>query len=154
MEKNCESAKTITLKDDIDFLDIISDKIVGVTAMMAAVFSAAEEAGVKTILSSVSESRVRVTMETGQPGFGQMVAELRKRFTVMIYRDKAQFSIVGEEFLHSCPGLASRIEKVLPGSVYLVCMSPVQMSLSYVIDKEYAVDVVNHIHELMFPKES
>ena len=83
-----------------------------------------------------------------------MVAELRKRFTVMIYRDKAQFSIVGEEFLHSCPGLASRIEKVLPGSVYLVCMSPVQMSLSYVIDKEYAVDVVNHIHELMFPKES
>lgn len=154
VEKNCESAKTITLKDDIDFLDIISDKIVGVTAMMAAVFSAAEKAGVKIILSSVSESRARVTMETGQPGFEQMVAELRKRFTVMIYRDKAQFSIVGEKFLHSCPGLASRIEKVLPGSVYLVCMSPVQMSLSYVIDKEYAVDVVSHIHELMFPKES
>lgn len=46
--------------------------------MMAAVFSAAERVGVKIILSSVSESRVRVTMETGQPGFEQMVAELRK----------------------------------------------------------------------------
>ena len=144
--------KSVAMKDDIDYLDITSERIVGVSAMLAGVFGAVERSRVKTVLVSASESRVCMTLETGQPGFGQLLDELRGMFTVMVYRDKAEVSVVGRDVV-LYPGLSEAFREASVGAkVYMTAQSPSLLSSSIVIDRDDACSTVRKIHEYLFQK--
>lgn len=142
--------KTVAVKDDIDYLEITSPKIVGVTAMFAGVFNAAETNAVKVVLAAASESKVGVTLESGQPGFEAFVQQLRKRFEVMVYKDKAEISVVGNAVV-TAPGLVDKMTAAASGAnVYMMSQSPSMLSISIVVDRSAAVDIAGRIHKVIF----
>lgn len=142
--------KTVAVKDDIDYLEITSSKIVGVTAMFAGVFNAAETNAVKVVLAAASESKVGVTLESGQPGFEAFVQQLRKRFEVMVYKDKAEISVVGNAVV-TAPGLVDKMTAAASGAnVYMMSQSPSMLSISIVVDRSAAVDIAGRIHKVIF----
>lgn len=142
--------KTVAVKDDIDYLEITSPKIVGVTAMFAGVFNAAETNAVKVVLAAASESKVGVTLESGQPGFEAFVQQLRKRFEVMVYKDKAEISVVGNAVV-TAPGLVDKMTAAASGAnVYMMSQSPSMLSISIVVDGSAAVDIAGRIHKVVF----
>lgn len=142
--------KTVAVKDDIDYLEITSPKIVGVTAMFAGVFNAAETNAVKVVLAAASESKVGVTLESGQPGFEAFVQQLRKRFEVMVYKDKAEISVVGNAVV-TAPGLVDKMTSAASGAnVYMMSQSPSMLSISIVVDRSAAVDIAGRIHKVIF----
>lgn len=142
--------KTVAVKDDIDYLEITSPKIIGVTAMFAGVFNAAETNAVKVVLAAASESKVGVTLESGQPGFEAFVQQLRKRFEVMVYKDKAEISVVGNAVV-TAPGLVDKMTAAASGAnVYMMSQSPSMLSISIVVDRSAAVDIAGRIHKVIF----
>ncbi len=142
--------KTVAVKDDIDYLEITSSKIVGVTAMFAGVFNAAETNAVKVVLAAASESKVGVTLESGQPGFEAFVQQLRKKFEVMVYKDKAEISVVGNAVV-TAPGLVDKMTAAASGAnVYMMSQSPSMLSISMVVDRSAAVDIAGRIHKVIF----
>ncbi len=142
--------KTVAVKDDIDYLEITSPKIVGVTAMFAGVFNAAETNAVKVVLAAASESKVGVTLESGQPGFEAFVQQLRKKFEVMVYKDKAEISVVGNAVV-TAPGLVDKMPAAASGAnVYMMSQSPSMLSVSIVVDRSAAVDIAGRIHKVIF----
>lgn len=142
--------KTVAVKDDIDYLEITSQKIVGVTAMFAGVFNAAETNAVKVVLAAASESKVGVTLESGQPGFEAFVQQLRKKFEVMVYKDKAEISVVGNAVV-TAPGLVDKMTAAASGAnVYMMSQSPSMLSVSIVVDRSAAVDIAGRIHKVIF----
>lgn len=142
--------KTVAVKDDIDYLEITSPKIVGVTAMFAGVFNAAETNAVKVVLAAASESKVGVTLESGQPGFEAFVQQLRKRFEVMVYKDKAEISVVGNAVV-TARGLVDKMTAAASGAnVYMMSQSPSMLSVSIVVDRSAAVDIAGRIHKVIF----
>lgn len=142
--------KTVAVKDDIDYLEITSPKIVGVTAMFAGVFNAAETNAVKVVLAAASESKVGVTLESGQPGFEAFVQQLRKKFEVMVYKDKVEISVVGNAVV-TAPGLVDKMTAAASGAnVYMMSQSPSMLSISIVVDRSAAVDIAGRIHKVIF----
>ena len=142
--------KTVAVKDDIDYLEITSPKIVGVTAMFAGVFNAAETNAVKVVLAAASESKVGVTLESGQPGFEAFVQQLRKKFEVMVYKDKAEISVVGNAVV-TAPGLVDKMTAAASGAnVYMMSQSPSMLSVSIVVDRSAAVEIAGRIHKVIF----
>lgn len=142
--------KTVAVKDDIDYLEITSPKIVGVTAMFAGVFNAAETNAVKVVLAAASESKVGVTLESGQPGFEAFVQQLRKKFEVMVYKDKAEISVVGNAVV-TAPGLVDKMTAAASGAnVYMMSQSPSMLSVSIVVDRSASVDIAGRIHKVIF----
>lgn len=142
--------KTVAVKDDIDYLEITSPKIVGVTAMFAGVFNAAETNAVKVVLAAASESKVGVTLGSGQPGFEAFVQQLRKKFEVMVYKDKAEISVVGNAVV-TAPGLVDKMTAAASGAnVYMMSQSPSMLSISIVVDRSAAVDIAGRIHKVIF----
>lgn len=142
--------KTVAVKDDIDYLEITSPIIVGVTAMFAGVFNAAETNAVKVVLAAASESKVGVTLESGQPGFEAFVQQLRKKFEVMVYKDKAEISVVGNAVV-TAPGLVDKMTAAASGAnVYMMSQSPSMLSVSMVVDRSAAVDIAGRIHKVIF----
>lgn len=142
--------KTVAVKDDIDYLEITSPKIVGVTAMFAGVFNAAETNAVKVVLAAASESKVGVTLESGQPGFEAFVQQLRKKFEVMVYKDKAEISVVGNAVV-TAPALVDKMTAAASGAnVYMMSQSPSMLSISIVVDRSAAVDIAGRIHKVIF----
>ena len=142
--------KTVAVKDDIDYLEITSPKIVGVTAMFAGVFNAAETNAIKVVLAAASESKVGVTLESGQPGFEAFVQQLRKKFEVMVYKDKAEISVVGNAVV-TAPGLVDKMTAAASGAnVYMMSQSPSMLSVSMVVDRSAAVDIAGRIHKVIF----
>ena len=142
--------KTVAVKDDIDYLEITSPKIVGVTTMFAGVFNAAETNAVKVVLAAASESKVGVTLESGQPGFEAFVQQLRKKFEVMVYKDKAEISVVGNAVV-TAPGLVDKMTAAASGAnVYMMSQSPSMLSVSIVVDRSAAVDMAGRIHKVIF----
>ena len=142
--------KTVAVKDDIDYLEITSPKIVGVTAMFAGVFNAAETNAVKVVLAAASESKVGVTLESGQPVFEAFVQQLRKKFEVMVYKDKAEISVVGNAVV-TAPGLVDKMTAAASGAnVYMMSQSPSMLSISIVVDRSAAVDIAGRIHKVIF----
>lgn len=142
--------KTVAVKDDIDYLEITSPKIVGVTAMFAGVFNAAETNAVKVVLAAASESKVGVTLESGQPGFEAFVQQLLKKFEVMVYKDKAEISVVGNAVV-TTPGLVDKMTAAASGAnVYMMSQSPSMLSVSIVVDRSATVDIAGRIHKVIF----
>ena len=149
-EQTACGPKTIAVKEDIDFLEITSRNIVGVSSMLAGVFSCISDYPVKTVLVSSSESKVGLTLESGQPGFEELLSSLRDRFCVMVYRDKAEISVVGRNVV-SQSGVYEDIMEALDGCpVYMSVQSPSLLSTSVVIDRKYAEEAAVRLHSKLF----
>ena len=140
--------KSIALKDDIDFIQVSSRRIAGVSPMLSDVFGEIGHADVATGPSSASGSSVSVVVESGQPGEMKAVEALRRRFDVRVFKDKALVSVVGRNAAVSKRVMDAVLSAA--GHVYLLSVSPSLMSVSVVVDRNVAASVVSALHFEIF----
>lgn len=139
--------KTVSLKDDIEYIVVKSAKIPGVSKMLSGVFGTAESFGIKTLLASVSESCIAFTMEHGQPGRDLFMTALREGFDVTVYKDKAQISVVGKDVV-----LTDGVQDIMrhcASRIFMTCQSPSLLSTSIVVDRRDAQAVVAALHNML-----
>lgn len=149
-ETVAEGPKTVALRDDIDYLEITSPKIVGVSSMLSSIFASVLANAIKIVSVSSSESRVGMTLESGQPGMDAFVDGLRKVFDVMVYRDKSEISVVGRNVVLT-DGLFGKMLSSAEGvGIYMTSQSSTLLSTSIVVDRDAAKGVVSRLHSSLF----
>ncbi len=145
-----EGPKTVALRDDIDYLDISSPKIVGVSSMLASIFALASSNAIKVISVTASESRVGITLESGQLGMDSFLEGLRRIFDVMVYRDKSEISVVGRNVVLTEGLLGKLLSSAGNAGIYMSSQSPTLLSASIVVDRESAKEIVSRLHSSLF----
>lgn len=149
-ETVAEGPKTVALRDDIDYLEITSPKIVGVSSMLSSIFASVSANAIKIVSVSSSESRVGMTLDSGQLGMDAFVDGLRKVFDVMVYRDKSEISVVGRNVVLT-DGLFGKMLSSADGArIYMTSQSPTLLSTSIVVDRDVAKGVVSRLHSSLF----
>jgi len=146
-----DGPKSVAFRTDIDYMEITARRLTGVAKMLEIVFSIIRSYRIKVSLVSVSQSKVFLTLESGQPGFGDAFEKLSEVMDVMLYRDRAQISIVGKK-VALVPGLADRMLEIA-GKVDMFTHGADMMSISAVVMKEDAVGIVGRLHESLFGAE-
>ncbi|MDD6253306.1 MAG: aspartate kinase [Bacteroidales bacterium] len=147
-EEVAPGPKSIALKDDIDFIQVMSRKIAGVSPMLSDVFGETGLAGVATGPSSASGSIVSLVVESGQPGELAAVEALRRRFDVKVFKDKALVSVVGRNAAVSRQVMDAVLGAA--GNIYMLSVSPSLLSVSVVVDRDKAASVVSSLHFEIF----
>ncbi len=139
--------KTVASRDDIDYLEISSPKIVGVSSMLSEIFSCVSANGIRIVSISSSESKVGLTLESGQFGMETFVEQLRKVFNVMVYRDKSEVSVIGRNVVLADGLIGKLIASAKDCGICMSCQSPSLLSASIVVDRVASGDVVRRLHQ-------
>lgn len=142
--------KTVALKDDIEYIEIVSSRIIGIAAMLARIFGVIGKYGLKVCLVASSESSVKFTVEEKQGSFEDVVASLRSEFDVMVYHDKAQVSVVGRNVALTEHLQETMLQAIGGAKVHMASQSASLLSTSFVVDKADADRIVANLHRLIF----
>ena len=143
-----DGPKSISFRDDVDFLVIKAFRLEGVSSMLSKIFGTMRTRGLETSLVGATESAVSLTLASEQEGLEEVINELSGFAEVTRYRDKAQISIVGKNVIAK-EGLIEDV-KSLAGKIYMVSAGAGLMNLSFVIDADKAVDTVKGLHNICF----
>lgn len=143
-----DGVKSVAFRNDIDFIEISSKGLDGVTSMIGKVFGILRECKIEASLVSASESKVSFTLEGGQPGFQTALDKLYAVSDVTLYRDKAQVSLVGRNVVLDKDLVKEILSLSYP--VYMMSQGASLMNISFVIDKGNVVDCVNRLHGKIF----
>ena len=143
-------AKSIAVKEDMDFMQVSSDRPVGASCLLQAVSGELGSRGLKTGPVSVSDSCVSVVVDSGLPGLESAAQSLRERFEVKIFKDKALLSVVGNGAALSQDVMNAVL--ACPGDIYMAAASPSLLSVSIVVDKSVAGSAAVAMHSAIFGK--
>lgn len=143
-----DGPKSIAFRDDIDYLVVCSSRLEGVSSLLSSIFGIINSCKVATILVSVTESKVSITMESGQPGLEEAIRQISEKYEVTRYRDKAQISVVGKNVMMR-KSLIDDIKEVA-GKLYMVSEGAGLMNVSFVIDRDKIHETVNSLHKKIF----
>lgn len=140
--------KAVAVRDDVIYLEVRSGGSAGVSALLCAVCGEAEAKAVRTCLVSVSDSLLCLTVESGKAGTEAFVEAVSGRFDVIVYRDKAQVSVIGKDVV-LVPGLADKMLSCAR-RIYMMVNSPSLLSSSIVIDKNEVAAAASALHKALF----
>ena len=140
--------KSIALNEEVEFLRITSPKISGATSMISDVYDILASEGLETGPGTVSESSANIVLEVGKKSSDNAVRRLRERYEVQVLTDKALVSVVGCDVAVSHTVLSALLQKSAP--VYMLSASPALLSVSVVVDKSGARDIVSALHGEFF----
>jgi len=143
-----DGPKSIAFRDEIDYLVVSSERLDGVSAMLAVIFGIINSCNIVALLVSATESKVSLTLESGQSGIEEAIRQISERYSVIRYRDKAQVSVVGKNVI-MCKRLIDDM-KDIAGNIYMVTEGAGLMNISFVIDKDKIVETVNGLHNKLF----
>lgn len=143
-----DGPKSIAFRDDVDFLTIEPFRLEGVSSIISKVFEVFRSKRLDTSLISVTDSSLSLTLCSSQPGLEEALNEISAFAEVCRYRDKAQISIVGKNVIAQ-KGLIEDVRS-LAGKIYQVSSGPGLMNISFVIDRDKAVEAVKSLHEKLF----
>ncbi|MGM9740865.1 MAG: aspartate kinase [Candidatus Cryptobacteroides sp.] len=140
--------KSIALNEEVEFVKITSTRGGGATAILADVYDILASEGLKTGPETVSGSSVNIVIEIGKVPSDNAVRRLREKYDVQVSADKALVSVVGRDVASSHEVLSSLLQKSSP--VYMLSASPAMLSVSVVVDKARARDIVIGLHSEFF----
>ena len=140
--------KSIALNEEVEFLRITSPKISGATSLISDVYGILASEGLETGPGTVSESSANIVLEVGKKSSDNAVRRLRERYEVQVLTDKALVSVVGCDVAVSHTVLSALLQKSAP--VFMLSASPALLSVSVVVDKSGARDIVSALHGEFF----
>jgi len=140
--------KSVAFRNDIDYLEITAHRLTEVTKMLNKVFSIFSACRLQVSLVNVSQSKVYVTLESGQPGFADAFEKISDVADVALYRDRSQISVVGTNVALQ-KGLTDEMVAVA-GNVDMLIHGANKQSISVVVKREDAKEIVNNLHKRLF----
>ena len=143
-----DGIKSIAFRNDIVFLTITPIQNQNISSFLSLIFNAINKYKLKTILVSVTESLVSLTVEQDMNEIEKVINELSGVARITIFRDKAQISLVGKNVaLQKC--FIDQVKKTA-GDIYMVSVGANMMNISFVIDRNKVTDVANSLHKIIF----
>lgn len=143
-----DGIKSIAFRNDIVFLTITPIQNQNISSFLSLIFNAINKYKLKTILVSVTESLVSLTVEQDMNEIEKVINELSGVARITIFRDKAQISLVGKNVaLQKC--FIDQVKKTA-GDIYMVSTGANMMNISFVIDRNKVTDVANSLHKIIF----
>lgn len=146
--------KSIATQENIFFITIRSEKLIGVTSMLGKVFAATVAGNIPVILATASESEVYLTVPQEKDGLEEGLDDVLKHISdwaaVTVYRDKAQISIIGRDMI-AFEGLGDKTLS-LAGKVRMVSLGTNLLSESFVIDRSKLQQTLEGLHDYIFTK--
>ena len=143
-----DGPKSVAYRDDIDFIVIQKSKPIGISNFLFEIFETLSKYKIKTSLITTSESGIAFTAEAGQSGIQAAINILSEKMDVTVFKDKVQISIVGKNTAYD--KALTEIILSLTNRFYLLSHGADSMNISFVIDKENSITVLNKIHEALF----
>lgn len=147
-EEAPEGPKAISTRDDIIYVEIESQSLLGVTAMLGGVMQPLYQRKIPVVIAKASESEVCLVIQEEFYGLNDALDEISKWAKVTVLRNKSLISVIGRGVV-SIKGMSDKV-LATAGSVYLANVSANMLSVNYVVDHEKLMDTMKMLHEYIF----
>lgn len=144
-----EGVKSISFKENIRMINIFSLKMINTYGFLDRVFDLFNEHRVSVDLISTSEANISLTVDSSQ-NIDHVVKELSEFAEVCVTDDKAQVSVIGKNVIN-IKGLFENIfGPLFSYKIYMISQGASAVNLSFVVDRNALVEVVNTLHKQLF----
>lgn len=143
--------KSITVQKNITLMNIRSSKMQE-SGIMNQLFKCFEKNKVSIDLISTSVSSISLTILSGHENLSILIDELEKLFLVIVEKNQAVISIIGNEMIHSI-GIAGKFFSVLGNAninVTMISQGAGESNISAVILEEDIEKAIKLVHKEFF----
>jgi aspartate kinase len=142
--------QTISFRQDVTLVDIVSTRMLGQYGFLAEVFSAFAKHGISVDMVATSEVSISLTLDTAH-NLDAVKKELEKIAAVEIRAGKAIVTIIGDvrrssEILHRSFGVCTD----LGIQVQMISQGASKVNISFIVNDTQAVKIVRGLHENFF----
>ncbi|GHV69054.1 aspartate kinase [Spirochaetia bacterium] len=142
--------QTITFRQDVTLVDIVSSRMLGQYGFLAEVFSVFARHGISVDMVATSEVSISLTLDAAH-NLDAVKKELEKIASVEIRAGKAIVTIIGDvrrssEILHRSFGVCTD----LGVQVQMISQGASKVNISFIVNDTQAVKIVRGLHENFF----
>ena len=143
------SVKSIANKKGITVVNIQATRFLSANRFMESILEVFDRYHTSVDLVNTSVASASMTISNTEL-LDAIVPELEQFSDVVVFRDKAIISIIGER-LHSTVGVADRIFRSLGDiDVMMISQGASELNISLVIDNHHVVEAVQRLHKEFF----
>lgn len=148
-ESSPQTLKAIAHKTGVTIVQITSARMLGAYGFLRALFEVFER--YRTVVDVVTTSEVSVSLSLDDArSLPAIVEELEQLGTVRVETQRAIVCVVGEG-LRGTPGVAARAFSTISDiNVSLISQGASSINFTFVVEEEYAKEVVTRLHEEFF----
>lgn len=144
-----DGVKSVSFKENIRVINIFSMKMINTSGFLRRVFEIFSESRVSVDLISTSEANISVTVDASEK-IDKVVAELSEFADVIVDDDKAQVSVIGKNIVRLNGMLKKTFAPLKRTNVYMISQGASFVNISFVVDREELVEVVQDLHDHLF----
>ena len=144
-----DGVKSVSFKENIRVINIFSTKMINTSGFLRRVFEIFSESKVSVDLISTSEANISVTVDASQ-NIDAVVAELSEFADVIVDDDKSQVSVIGKNIVKLNGMLKKTFAPLKKCNVYMISQGASFVNISFVVDREELVEVVQSLHHHLF----
>jgi len=143
------SVKSIANKKGITVINVQATRLISANRFMESILDVFDRHHTSVDLVNTSVASASLTISNAE-SLDAIVPELEQFADVVVFRDKAIVSIIGER-LHSTVGVADRIFRSLGDiDVMMISQGASELNISLVIDNHNVVEAVQRLHKEFF----
>jgi aspartate kinase len=124
-------------------------KMINTSGFLRRVFEIFSENKISVDLISTSEANISVTVDAGEK-IDKLVAELSEFCDVIVDDDKSQISVIGKNIVRLNGMLKKTFTPLKKTNVYMISQGASFVNISFVVDREELVEVVQELHDHLF----
>ena len=144
-----DGVKSVSFKENIKVINIFSTRMINTSGFLRRVFEIFSESKVSVDLISTSEANISVTVDASQ-NIDPVVAELSEFADVIVDDDKSQVSVIGKNIVRLNGMLKKTFTPLKKCNVYMISQGASFVNISFVVDREELVEVVQDLHDHLF----
>ncbi len=148
-----DGVKSVSFKENIQVINIFSTRMINTSGFLKNVFEIFSENKVSVDLISTSEANISVTVDASQDISG-VVEQLSEFAEVIVDTDKSQVSVIGKNIVKLEGSIKRTFAPLKNCKIYMISQGASYVNISFVIDREVVMDVVQDLHNYLFYDES
>lgn len=144
-----DGVKSVSFKENIKVINIFSTRMINTSGFLRRVFEIFSESKVSVDLISTSEANISVTVDAAEK-IDPVVRQLSEFADVIVDDDKSQVSVIGKNIVRLNGMLKKTFTPLKKCNVYMISQGASFVNISFVVDREELVSVVQDLHDHLF----
>lgn len=144
-----DGVKSVSFKENIRVINIFSTRMINTSGFLRRVFEIFSESKVSVDLISTSEANISVTVDAAEK-IEPVVSQLSEFADVIVDDDKSQVSVIGKNIVRLNGMLKKTFTPLKKCNVYMISQGASFVNISFVVDREELVEVVQDLHDHLF----
>ena len=148
-----DGVKSVSFKENIQVINIFSTRMINTSGFLKNVFEIFSESKISVDLISTSEANISVTVDASQD-ISSVVEQLSQFAEVIVDSDKSQVSVIGKNIVKLEGSIKRTFAPLKNCKIYMISQGASYVNISFVIDREVVMTVVQDLHNYLFNDES